>query len=1131
MIKRRLYSSRPFNQKPLFRFTDFNVKLIFLVLFLFTHVLSTANPAQEISIQVKNMPITQVLYRLSQQSGYDFVYDAALLSDVPAITLDATNEPLNSVLVRCLGKHMLDFTFTVDKTVVIKRRLKHASIAENLMQQVVRGKVTDSLGNSLPGVSVFVKGTQRGASTNRDGEFQIQVNPGEVLLFTNVGYQSQEVAIAGQQTINLVLLPAASNLEEVVVTALGIKREARSLGYSATNVDLENLEENRTVNFANGLQGKIAGVNISPPASGPGGSSKIRIRGQSSFGGDNSPLIVVNGIPINNTTNTGQARSDDGGGLQSINPDDIASMTVLKGAAAAALYGFRAKDGVIIITTKSGEGSAGFGVEFNSSVQAATVLDYTDFQYEYGQGENGKRPGTADEAKGSGTWNFGEKFDGQPSPQFDGTLRPYLPHPNKVSKFYEMGTTVANTIAFSGGGDNGNFRVSYANTRADAVMPNSSFNKDILNAGITHNITPKLTFQLNANYAKEKNTNPPQFSVESFSPNTTLYLLSNSIDVDWVRNYYQDENGIEAQVSRFPEWSNPYWVVNKRFENIKRDRIIGNMSLRYQITDWLYLQGRYGQDFFSRYYDYNRPTFSGTLSKPVTGYNGSFYQDNTRFREQNTDLILGLAKSFGQFGIDITAGANRMDQVNEVLGTGVTNFYTMPLYTIANGQIKNPTYAYMRKRVNSVFGSASFSYRNFLYLNVTARNDWFSTLNPASNSYLYPSVSTSFVFTDLISQLPAWLDYGKLRASYAEVGSDTQPYSQSLYYTISPNTLNGIGLGTSGALNPNPNLRPLKIKETEFGLTLQLFDAALNLDVALYRKNTFDEILNVDISQSSGYGQTVVNVGKLRNQGVETLLSFRKKGNVSWETSLNGSYNMSKVLQLANNQTVFNVGSGPWYGWLSHEVGTPLASLRGYDYKRDEQGRILTTNGKFMQGEITNWGSAIYKWIGGWTNTFSYKRFRFTTQIDFKAGAKLLSNSNMNFMRTGQHKQSLVGREGGVVFPGFNEDGTPNTTAVPAQEFYTTYRSTLIATPFIYDASFVRWRSVFLGYDLSNLFSKSVIKSASISFNVHNLLMIKKFVDNLDPEAQGSVSDNLTGIEVHTLPTTRTYGLNLNVKF
>lgn len=1080
--------------------------------------------SQSFSFNETNTTVRQMFKQIEKSSNYSVFYRLDQVKLDQKINVVINDGTIENVMVQVLINQPLTFE-VVDEIIVIKQ-------LDNLIQDLkanVKGQVTDSKGTSLPGVTIRVKGGTAGTSTDIQGNYSFNFPDNSILIFSYLGFISQEIAINGRNTINVVLVENLQSLNEVVVTALGIKRESKSLGYSASTVNLDELGNTRATNFGNSLQGKVAGVNVSPPSSGPGGSSKIRIRGQSSFGGDNSPLIVVNGIPINNTTETGTGRSDGGDGLQSINQDDIASITVLKGAAAAALYGFRAKDGAIIITTKSGSSTSGVGIDFNSNFQAAEPLDYTDFQYEYGQGENGKRQASFAEAKGSGTWNFGEKFDGVLTPQFDGVMRPYSPYHNKITNFYRTGNTYTNSIALSGGNEDGNFRLSFSNSDASAIISNSDYNKKIINFGFNYKVTPKLSAQLNANYSNEYTRNPPQFSIEAMNPNSTIYLLNNSIDVDWIKNYYKTPTGVEAQLSRFPEWSNPYWVVNERSENVKRDRIFGNATLRYDFNDWLYAQGRIGQDYFTRPYDYNIPTGTLTGAQAITGFNGRFYQGIGTFREYNLDFIIGASRTFGKFRVDVTGGGNQMEQVNANNYTDVTNFFIRPLYTVGNGQIKNPGYSYSKKRVNSFYGSAEVAFKDYLYLNITARNDWFSTLNPASNSYLYPSISTSFIFSDAL-QVPRWLEYGKIRAAYAEVGSDTSPYSQSNYYSLLANPFNGNALASLSNISPNANLRPLKVKEFETGVELQMLDRRVKLDFSLYRKNTVDEILNVDISNSSGYNQTVVNVGKLRNQGAEMLISLIPvKGELSWETSFNGSYNLSKVISLADNQSVFNVGSGPWYGWLSHEVGKPLASVRGYDYKRDSQGRVLMTNGKFLQGDIVNYGSAIPKWVGSWINTVKYKSFQLFTQLDFKTGSKLLSNSNMNFTRTGQTQGSLVGREGGVVFPGFNADGTSNSVAVPAQEFYTVYRSTLIATPFIYDSSFIRWRSISLQFDASKYFKKT-FKGVNISANVYNVLMIKKYVDNLDPEAQGSVSDNLQGIEVHTLPTTRNYGLNLNIK-
>jgi TonB-linked SusC/RagA family outer membrane protein len=1109
---------------------------------------STRGFSQTIVLAERNAPLQSVFKKIEQQTGYLFWYEDDLIKQAKKITISIKSNSLREVLSLCLKDQPLTYTI-IEKTIVIKQRpfpttyISQASITVSTSEnEGVSGKVINDKGAPVVGATVQVKGSAEATFTNKDGLFSIPVSSRGVLVISSVGYLTQEVSVSSKSVVNVTIVNNALNLNEVVVTALGIKREAKRLGYATTSVNTDQLTINRTTNLGNSLQGKVAGLNVSPPTGGPGASSKIRIRGQSSFGGNNTPLIVVNGVPINNTSNSAGTglnmtsatggSSDGGDGLQSINQDDIESMTVLKGAAAAALYGFRAKDGVIIVTTKSGTKNTGIGVEINSNFQVEQALDFTSFQYEYGQGEFGKRPTSVSEAQSSGVWSFGEKFDGKPTPQSDGSIQSYLPYKNRIRDFYRPGTNWTNSIALSGGNEKGNFRLSFANTDAAAIMPNSDYHKKTLNLGLNYRFTEKFSIQLNANYSNEYNHNPPQIGIQDMNANTTIYTVANSIDVAWLKNR-KDANGNEMPLSRFTNRNNPYWVVYDRFENIRRDRIFGNALVRYQLTKWLYLQGRMGQDYFTRPYDYNRPTGTRSIGAVSTGFNGYYYQSVSTFRERNLDFLLGVNHVLGDFGVDVTLGGNQMQQVFDHLSTAVNNFYVRDLYTVANGQIQIPNYTYSKKRVNSLYGTAEFSFMNFLFLNLTARNDWFSTLNPNSNSYLYPSVSSSFIFSQVLPSLPSWINYGKLRAAYAEVGGDTDPYSNNLYYLVNANTFNGVALGSiSSNISPNANLRPLKLKEAEIGLELNTFNNRINLDLSVYHRNTVDEILNVDISNTSGYDQTKVNIGKLQNKGVEMLLTVvpvRRKS-LTLESSLNTSYNLSKVLQLANNQQRLDVGQGEFFGTVSHEIGMPLASLRGFDYKRDSKGNILMSVGKPMQGDLVTFGSAIPKWVGGWMNTVKVKRFRIFTQVDFKAGHKIISNSNLNFLRHGLSKASLVGREGGVVFNGVNVDGTANTQVVEAEDFYSAYRSTSIATPFVYNGSFIRWRTLSVGYDLSRFVKKNFIKGLAVSVMMNNIWMIKKYIENLDPEAQVSSSDNLQGIETHTLPTTRSYGMNINIK-
>jgi TonB-linked SusC/RagA family outer membrane protein len=1121
-------------------------KLLFImqltVVLLISCMTVSANVLSQITINEKDVSLQKVFSLIEKQSGYSFVYNFELLEKSGKVTLNVKDASLELVLSTCLKNKPLDYTI-VNNTVVIKPKLtvSPTQLNNDLPPPIeVNGTVVNAAGEAIEGVSVILKGTSLGTTTDAQGKFTLNLPNKGTLVFSYVGFASKEIAVSSGTNLNIVLESDNETLGNVVVTALGIKRETKRLGYAATSVNTDQLTTNRTTNVGNSLQGKVAGVNVTVPSSGPGGSSKIRIRGQSSFGGDNSPLIIVNGIPINNTSisagyqnpaNPTGGSSDGGDGLQSINQDDIESMTVLKGAAASALYGFRAKDGAIIITTKSGSKNLGIGVEYNMNYQMANALDFTDFQYEYGQGENGIRPTTVAEAQSSGIWSFGVKFDGQPTPQFDGSTQPYLPNKNRIKDFYETAQELTNSIALSGGNDKGNFRMSFATTNAQGIVPNSDYRKKILNLGLNYRFTPKFSAQLNANYSNEFNHNPPQIGIEGFSVNTTIFTMANSIDVAWLKNY-TDENGNEMPLARFTGRNNPYWVAYKHFENIRKDRLFGNASLRYQFTDWFYVQGRIGQDYYTRPYDFNRPTGSRNLAAAVTGFNGTYYQNVATFRERNVDFLAGAKTGFGKFGVDVTLGGNQMQQISDNLSTSVTNFYVRDLYTVSNGQIKNPNYSYSKKRVNSLYATGELSYDNYLFLNVTARNDWFSTLNPNSNNYLYPSASLSFVFSDVISSLPSWLSFGKIRAAYAEVGGDTDPYTNSLYYSIIANPFNNSGLGTiNSAVSPNTNLRPLKVKESEVGLEMRLFNGAVGFDVSAYRKFTVDEILNVDVSVASGYNQTKVNIGRLKNEGVEMLLTLvpvnRK---VKWETVFNASYNKSEVLELANGQARFDVGVGQYFGTISHEVGMPLASVRSFDYKRDEKGNIITSAGKPLLGELKTYGSAIPKWTGGWLNTVTFKGFRLFTQVDYKFGAVVLSNSNFNFLRHGLSKGSLEGREGGALLEGVNADGSANTTRVPAEDFYSAFRN--LGEKFVFDASFIRLRSVSLGYDLSRFVNKKTkfIKGMSVSLIANNLLMIKKYLDNLDPESQISVSDNFQGIDTHSLPTTRSFGVNVGVK-
>jgi TonB-linked SusC/RagA family outer membrane protein len=1027
--------------------------------------------------------------------------------------------------------------------------------------QIVTGTVSDGKGTKLARISVIVKGTSQGTVTDNDGKFSIPAAGNATLVFSSVGYKSQDVAIAGRSVVNVSLVDLNQDLGEVVVTALGIKKQARSLGYSATSVKPEELSVNRSSNIMNSLQGKVAGVNISSLGSGPGGTSKIRIRGQSSLSGQNNPLIVINGVPVDNTNfndNTisvkgGGVYADGGDGLSSINPDDIESMTILKGAPASALYGSRAKDGVIMITTKTKGKVKGIGVTYNLNYTNDTPLDFTDYQSEYGQGEGGVRPTTANPT--SGQWSFGEKFaPGMTQILFNNLTVPYQPQGSRIKEFFRHGQNTSNTVAFESSNDKGGLRLSLNNTDNKGIMPNNSFNRKTMNLGFSYNLTEQFSLSGNVNYSREFNKNPPNITNQDNSITTTLMGLSTSMPLSVLNENKYNAAGNEYPWSRFTNRTNPYWVLAEQFHNIKRDRIFGNVTLKYNLLKWLSVQGRFGQDYWSRDEDVNNfPTGHASRAAAPPGFvNGIFTQESRRFRETNLDFLLNANKEFGDLGLTVNAGGNRMRKRSDVNYVQVTDFIIRGLYTVQNGRAKDPVYTLTEQGVNSVYGSVELNWKKTFYLTGTARNDWFSTLSPDNRSILYPSVSGSYVFSDHLST-STWLNFGKVRLGYAEVGSDgdVAPYSDQLFYSVNPNFINNpngvpVPVGTSNIINgttsgttlPNPRLKPSRVAETEIGLELRMFNNRVNIDVAAYRKITSDQIVSVQISDASGYFNTPINSGKSRNYGFEGMLNLVpiRNRNFTWEFTANTSYNITKVLSIITDKPGERITTGThvFNGETRQVVGEQIGQIAGYAYARDAKGQMIFQSNGLPQRtpDLVLFGSALPKWVGGFLNTFNYKGINLTVFIDYKVGNKMLSGTNFNAIREGLHKMTLEGRVGGVKGVGVDAGGNPNNAVAAVQTYWEHLRSQQIIEPVVYNGGYWKLRQVSLGYDFTkHVPAKWPIKGLKLDFVANNVLMLKKWVDNIDPETFGFGSDNQVGLESPGLPTTRTMGLNLNIKF
>ena len=607
--------------------------------------------------------------------------------------------------------------------------------------------------------------------------------------------------------------------------------------------------------------------------------------------------------------------------------------------------------------------------------------------------------------------------------------------------------------------------------------------------------------------------------------------------------------GNEFIYSRFQNRTNPYFTLAEQFQRIRRDRIFGNVSVKYNILPWLFVQGRVGQDFWSRDIEYNNfPTGQASLAAAPAGFvNGTFTQESRRFRETNADILITATKTYGDFGIDLTAGGNQMYRRGDLNSVLVQDFVVRGLYTVMNGRVKDPIYGLSERAVNSVYGSGEFSYKNFLYLNATVRNDWFSTLSPANRSILYPSVSLSYVLSESFTNLPAWLRFAKIRAAYAEVGSDTDvsPYSNNLFYGINANlianpagALQPVG-GSSGTTLPNPNLKPMRASEKEIGFELKLFKSRVNIDFAAYQKLTMDQIVSAQISDASGFVNTLINSGKSQTNGLELLLNLVpiKSRDFKWDMTFNGSYNKTKVLSLLTDKEGerITVGTHVFNGELRQVVGQEMGQIYGFGFRRDAAGKmVFGANGIALRTtDLISFGSALPKWVGGITNSFNYKGFSLSVLIDFKLGNMMLSGTNFNLTRHGLHKMTLPGRDqGGIIGVGVNAAGEVNAVKANPQDYWSVVRSLALIEPVVYNGGYWKLRQITAGCDITRFIPKGLaLKSAKLSFVANNVFMLKKWIDNIDPETFGYSSDNLVGMESTGLPSTRSLGFNLNVKF
>ncbi|WP_299557263.1 SusC/RagA family TonB-linked outer membrane protein [Seonamhaeicola sp.] len=1014
-------------------------------------------------------------------------------------------------------------------------------------QITVKGTVTNAADNmGLPGANVVIKGTSQGVSTDFDGNYSIEVSDANAILqFSYVGFSSQEIAVNGQTTINVALQEDASQLDEVVVTALGIRKETKALGYSITKVEGEQVSLVKETNAINGLQGKIAGVNITQNSTGAAGSSRVIIRGNTSLTGENQPLYVIDGIPMGNDV-SGSASlwggNDGGDGVSSLNPDDIESMSVLKGGAAAALYGSRASNGVIMITTKTGKGQKGIGVEINST----TVFDVVDtslqdFQTSYGQGSFGAAPLTQEDAlNNSSSW--GSRLDGSSVVQFDGVSRPYSYTGNNLKKFYRTGTTFTNTVALSGSNDKSNFRFSATDLSNQDIMPNASLNRKSFSLNLGSQLGEKLTLTVNAKYIREGAKNRPRLSDAPGNGNFSVMNAAPNINVLDYRPGI-NEDGTEFRINSNIFNQNPYWAAF-HFNNMDaRNRFIGSFSVRYDVLDWLYINARVGTDTYARKSTATEPW--GTAYKPL----GAMEEWERRYSQTDSDLMIGIDRDINdQFAVSAFVGGAQNTQERENLKLRGEDFVVAGLEHVQNTSNQTLEHQYFKKKINSLYGSLEVSYNDYLYLTGTVRNDWFSTLSfpgkTTPNNDLYYSGNLSFILSDAL-ELPEVIRFAKFRTGYSKVaGGADNPYELALVYGIDGSHL-GQPFGGVGGSDPNQiplgDLVAYNVDEFEVGLDTRLLDGKLSLDLAYYSKETTNDIVPVGTSSTSGYSSALANIGKISNKGFEMLISARpvSTDDFSWQTTYNLSINNSEVVatDAANGdiqlgRTTSNLTQ------IRHFVGQPYGTIYGTSYVRDDNGNIVyenVANGvpHAVRGEYKILGEGVPPTTMGWTNEFRYKNFNLSFLIDAKFGGQIFSSTNRITTLGGLHKQTLEGRENGLTVTGTDVDTGQQFTATVAPEDLAEYWSNIgdISEAFIQDADYIKLRQISLGYTIPSTFlEKFSISSASVSVIGSNLFYLLRDAENIDPESSYQVG-NGQGLEYFGLPSARRYGVSLNVKF
>lgn len=1024
----------------------------------------------------------------------------------------------------------------------------------------VSGTITSAAdGEPLIGVNISVKGSRVGAITDIDGSYSIEAPSDGTLIFSYVGFSTQEVAIGARSLID-VQMSAGEALSEVVVTALGISREKKALGYAVQEIDGDALKTGNEANFVNTLAGKVSGIQIQG-AQGIGGSSRILIRGANSILGENQPLFVVDGIPIDNSNygsfnqaygsrDDSNGNADYGNSAQDINPADIENVTVLKGANAAALYGSRGSNGVILITTK--KGSKGKPkVELSYGLTTETVWDLPPLQNEYGGGRTGEfeigpddipfQDVTTDES-------WGPKLDGQMVRQWDGSgnggeVRPWVAQPDNYKNFFDTGITHNTNIAVSGGNDNTTYRVSFTNRDQKGIVPNSKLKNNTvsLNLGTKYD---KLSINTTLNYYNRQGQGRPETggSSDNLTYNMVIWT-QRQIDIERLRDYENPDGSQRTwRTSGFNQTNvranNPFWLSYKDVQTDTKDRLIGNIMATYEFMEKFSLMARAGQDW---YVD-NRNNVRAIGSR----YTPYYINDNINYRQQNFDFLASYKTTFSDVSLNATLGGSLLKEQSRRVKSRTNGGLNIPgIYTIFNS-IDPPTVSTSlpNREIQSLYATVSLGYKNFLYLDATGRNDWSSALPAANNSYFYPSVTGSLIFSELLNVEA--ITYGKLRLGWAQVGKDTGPYRILQTYSAGIAIAGNPTFRLPNALN-NATLRPEITTSQEVGLEMKFLNNRVGFDVTFYSSNSKDQILPIKVSPTTGYSSKWVNAGEIANKGIELGLNVTpvSTSNLSWDLNLNWGKNRNEIVSLPEGinsilHTTF-YASGYSRVFLESRIGEPFSSVYATKIATDENGNHIirgpdgSTPGSYLPAlEPEFIGSVLPNWTAGLYSSLTYKSFNLSFLLDMQNGGVIFLRGYQTALYAGTMEVTAANgiRENGIVLEGVWEDGTPNDIVLDAKNYSRLQRRTP-GDHTVFDASFVKLREVSIGYDLpSTLVNKIHFSGARLSVVGRNLAILHRNTPKgYDPESAGNSSGNIQGREYGQLPGARSIGFNLSLTF